>query len=86
MTSVSTRPATRPAPSEIRTAVDAGNIPTLLAVLVEMTGDRRWLADRYRPTRSRGMDDNSTGGLPEDVQAEIRGAVVDALEDWYEQG
>ncbi|MDH3048417.1 NAD(P)/FAD-dependent oxidoreductase [Gordonia alkanivorans] len=86
MTSVSTRPATRPAPSEIRTAVDAGNIPTLLAVLVEMTGDRRWLADRYRPTRSRGMDDNSTGGLPEDVQAEIRDAVVDALEDWYEQG
>src|SRR5690606_13921680 len=51
-----------------------------------MTGDRRWLADRYRPTRSRGVDDNSTGGLPEDVQAEIGDAVVDALEDWYEQG
>ena len=53
----------------------------LLAVLVEMTGDHRWMADRYRPTRSRGMDDNSSGGLGEDVQQEIRAAVVDALED-----
>ncbi len=38
MTSVSLRPETRPATSEIRAAVAAGNIPTLLAVLVEMTG------------------------------------------------
>ena len=81
MTSVSLRPETRPTTAEIRAAVAAGNIPTLLAVLVEMTGDHRWMADRYRPTRSRGMDDNSSGGLGEDVQQEIRAAVVDALED-----
>ncbi|MBD0861423.1 NAD(P)/FAD-dependent oxidoreductase [Gordonia sp. zg691] len=86
MTSVSLRSATRPSTAEIRRAVDAGNIPTLLAVLVEMTGDRRWMADRYRPTRSRGMDDNSTGGLPEEVRGEIRDAVVDALESWYDRG
>ncbi|WP_238419264.1 NAD(P)/FAD-dependent oxidoreductase [Gordonia sp. 'Campus'] len=86
MTSVSQRPTTRPITAEIRSAVAAGNIPTLLAVLVEMTGDRRWMADRYRPTRSRGMDDNSSGGLAAEVQEEIRDAVVDALEHWYDQG
>lgn len=86
MTSVSQRPTTRPTTAEIRSAVAAGNIPTLLAVLVEMTGDRRWMADRYRPTRSRGMDDNSSGGLAAEVQEEIRDAVVDALEHWYDQG
>ncbi|WP_338857488.1 NAD(P)/FAD-dependent oxidoreductase [Gordonia hongkongensis] len=86
MTSVSLRPETRPTTAEIRAFVAAGNIPTLLAVLVEMTGDHRWMADRYRPTRSRGMDDNSSGGLGEDVQQEIRAAVVDALEDWYDHG
>ncbi|MBY4572322.1 monooxygenase [Gordonia paraffinivorans] len=86
MTSVPLDTANRPSTDEIATAVAAGNIPTLLAVLVEMTGDRRWLIDRYRPTRSRGMDDNATGGLPADVQDEIRRAVVDALEDWYDRG
>ncbi|WP_055474662.1 flavin-containing monooxygenase [Gordonia sp. HS-NH1] len=85
MTSVSLR-STRPHTAEIRAAVADGNIPTLLAVLVEMTGDRRWMADRYRPTRSRGMDDNSSGGLAEDIQQEIREAVVDALDDWYDRG
>lgn len=60
-------------------ALRAANVPTLLAVLVQLTGDRRWLTDRYRPSRPRGMDDNRTGGLPDDVQAEIRDAVADAV-------
>jgi len=63
-------------------AVQAGNIPTLLAVLYQLTGDRAWLGERYRPTRSRGMDDNDSGGLPEQVQAEVRQAVVAALGEW----
>lgn len=70
----------------LRRAVSAGNIPTLLAVLVEMTGDERWLAPRYRPTRPRGMDDNRTGGLPPDVQQEICDAVVDAVIAWHTAG
>lgn len=70
----------------LRTAVRGGNIPTLLAVLVEMTGDDRWLTDRYRPTRSRGMDDNSSGGLDDDVQREICDAVIDAVLEWEAAG
>src|SRR3954470_14543049 len=65
--------------AQLRAAVPHGNIPTLLAVLVQLTGDPAWLGERYRPTRSKGMDDNRTGGLPEDVQREIVEAVVHAV-------
>ena len=46
-------------------AVAIANIPTLLMVLVQLTGERRWLADPYRPRRPHGMGDNDTGQLPE---------------------
>lgn len=70
----------------LRSAVRQGNVPTMLAVLLELTADERWMAPRYRPTRSRGMDDNATGGLPDEVQSEIRSALVDAVEHWWTQG
>jgi 4-hydroxyacetophenone monooxygenase len=72
--------------ARLRSAVEAGNVPTLLAVLLHLTHDQCWLEDRFRPTRSRGMDDNRTGGLPETVQAEIRDAVVVAVEAWHAAG
>ncbi|TIC84164.1 NAD(P)/FAD-dependent oxidoreductase [Nocardioides sp. GY 10127] len=65
--------------SRLDEALRAANVPTLLAVLVQLTGDRSWLAPRYRPTRPRGMDDNRTGGLPEVVQDDVRAAVAAAL-------
>ena len=65
-------------------AVDIANIPTLLMVLVHLTGDRRWLHEPYRPTRTRGLDDNDTGGLPDDVQDEIRAAAYEAIVAWDE--
>ncbi|TDB95486.1 NAD(P)/FAD-dependent oxidoreductase [Actinomadura sp. 7K534] len=58
------------------------NIPTLLMVLVQLTGDRRWLEPPYRPTRPRGLDDNPTGGLSEHDQATVREAAVDAVLRW----
>lgn len=72
--------------ARLRTAVAAGNVPTLLAVLVHLTRDQRWLDDRFRPSRSRGMDDNRTGGLPDDVQEEVRLGVVAAVEQWHAGG
>src|SRR5436190_22773308 len=63
-------------------AISVANIPTLLMVLVHMTGDRRWLEDPYRPSRTRGLDDNDTGGLPDDIQDEIRAAALDAIVEW----
>jgi 4-hydroxyacetophenone monooxygenase len=64
-------------------ALSAANVPTLACILVHLTGDRRWIEGRYVPTRVRGMDDNDSGGLPTDVQDEIRRAAGDALSAWF---
>ncbi|MFF5988326.1 flavin-containing monooxygenase [Prauserella flavalba] len=69
---------------ELRSAVGAANIPTLVAVLFQLTGDRSWLEKPYAPERGRGMDDNDSGGLPDEVQDEIRAATVDAVRAWAE--
>ena len=63
-------------------AIAIANIPTLLMVLVQLTGDLHWLDEPYRPKRPRGMNDNDNGGLPEAVQAEIRAAALKAILEW----
>jgi 4-hydroxyacetophenone monooxygenase len=63
-------------------AVAIANIPVLLMVLIQLTGDLRWLGDRYRLSRARGMDDNDTGGLSTTVQAEVREAALEAILAW----
>lgn len=63
----------------LRDALVAGNIPTLLLVLRTLTGDPRWFEPPFRPSRTIAMNDNDTGGLPDDVQQEIRDAVLDVL-------
>ena len=63
-------------------AITTANIPTLLMVLVQLTGELRWLELPYRPNRARGMDDNETGGLPEEIQAEVRQAALEAILAW----
>ncbi|MGV0833988.1 flavin-containing monooxygenase [Mycolicibacterium thermoresistibile] len=66
-------------------ALEHANLPALVPVLYQLTGDRKWLAEPYRPARSRGMDDNDTGGFSPEVAAEIRRATIDAVEA-YEAG
>lgn len=61
-----------------------GNIPALLMVLYQMTGDDRWLADPYAPGRSPGLDDNDSGQLPVARQNEIREAARDAITAWLD--
>src|SRR5262245_56517513 len=63
-------------------AIAIANVPTLLMVLVQLTGDLRWLEEPYKPSRARGMGDNDTGGLPEPIQAEIRKAALEAILAW----
>lgn len=63
-------------------AVEIANIPTLLMVLVQLTGERRWMEPPYRPSRGRGMSDNDTGGLPEATQREVRDAALEAILAW----
>lgn len=68
--------------ARLREAVAVANIPTLLPVLRQLTGDERWLADPYRPTRPRGLGDNDTAGFPPELQAEVRAAAHDAIRAW----
>ncbi len=77
--------------SEVRREIDAArlrgalaqaNLPALVVVLHQLTGERRWLEPPHRPSRGRGMDDNADGGLPAEVQQEIRDAAYAAILAW----
>lgn len=59
--------------------IGRANIPALLPMLVQLTGDPRWLRAPYRPRRARGVDENDSGGLPRDIQDEIRSAALAAV-------
>jgi len=69
--------------ARLRAAVRAGNVPTLLMVLHQLTGDRCWLRPPYAPCRNRGLGANDSGGLPEERREEILDAVTDAVSAWY---
>jgi len=60
-------------------AVAIANIPTLLMVLTQLTGELRWLEEPFRPVRQRGFGDNDTGGLPVAVQNKVREAALEAI-------
>lgn len=67
---------------KLRDALESANLPTLLLVLTQLTGERRWLADPYRPTRTRALDDNDSAGLSPEKQAEVRAAAWQVLRRW----
>src|SRR5690554_389881 len=68
----------------VREGVAMANLPALLCVLYQLTGEERWLQAPYLPSRSRGLDDNDDGGFPEPVRDEIRTAANQALMDWID--
>lgn len=68
--------------NRLRTALSSADISVLLPVLHQLTGDDRWLSDRYRPSAVRGMLVDATGGLSAPVMAEIREAAVTAVLAW----
>lgn len=70
---------TRLTEDEVRQLVDDASVPVLLMLAYQMSGDERWLSDRYRPEKFRGVAPRSTGGLPADVQQEVREAAVGAI-------
>ncbi|MBS1676366.1 MAG: NAD(P)/FAD-dependent oxidoreductase [Actinobacteria bacterium] len=73
-------------PDTLAAAVEAANLPTLLMVVIHLTGDRRWLDDRYRPRRPRGLGDDDSGGLDAEAQAEVKAAARLALAEYLERG
>ncbi len=67
---------------QLRGALAKANLPTLLMVLFQLTGERRWLRDPYRPTRPRAMSDHDSGGLTTETQTEVREAAEEAILAW----
>ena len=68
----------------LEAALAKANLPTLACILVHLTGDRAWIEGRFRPSRTRGLDDNDSGGYPDEVADEIRSAARRALLEWFE--
>ena len=64
---------------KVADAMAAGNIPALIPMLAMYTGDEKWLRPPYAPGRQKGLDDNHDGGLPPEIQAEIRAAAAEAV-------
>ncbi len=67
---------------ELRSALDGANIPVLLLVLAQLTGDQKWLANPFLPSRTIALNDNDEGGLPEEVRQEIRASAFATLTRW----
>lgn len=65
--------------AQIESAVRVANVPALLMLVYQFTGDQAWLASEYRPSRGKGLDDNDSGGLSPNIQNRIRRAAVDVL-------
>lgn len=69
---------------ELRAALRAANLPTLLAALAQLTGDDSWLTGRFRPTSPLGVDDHDSAGLPDDLQQAARDEAFTVLRAWHD--
>lgn len=73
-------------PSAWEKALDAAlieaNVPTLLMILVHLTGEAYWFSSRFRCDRIAGLDDDGSGGLDADVRREVIAAARAAILRW----
>ena len=63
----------------LRPALDRADVRVLLAVLVHLTGNRRWLEAPYRPSRDTRLIADPSAGLPDDIQKEVRDVMFELL-------
>ncbi|WFU92047.1 NAD(P)-binding protein (plasmid) [Rhizobium sp. CC1099] len=68
----------------IAEALPSANIPTLLLLLYQFTGQEYWLNPPFIPVKSR-WDDNDSGGLAVELQTEIRDAALAAIMAWRQR-
>ena len=66
---------------DLSSAIAEGDIRVLLMVLVHMTGDARWLEPPYKPKRDVRLIPDPQAGVPKEIQAEIRAAVLKLFEN-----
>jgi 4-hydroxyacetophenone monooxygenase len=63
-------------------AVRLANLPSLLMVLAQLSGEERWLAEPYLPKPGRGVSDNDSAGFSPEIQREVWTAAAAAIEAW----
>ena len=64
---------------ELSEALTEADIPILLLVLSQLTGDSRWLQAPFSPKRDISFFAEEGGGLPEELQAQVREAALRAV-------
>ncbi|MEO1062074.1 MAG: NAD(P)-binding protein [Actinomycetota bacterium] len=66
----------------LRVAIEQdADLRVLLMCLVHLTGDTRWIEPPFTPRRDVRLVSDPAAGLPDEVQAEIRAAILDLLAD-----
>ena len=68
-------------PMTAQQALAAASVPTLLMCLAQITGERRWTEAPYLPQRDLALFADPSGGLPPDVQQEVRDAMAQVLQE-----
>ncbi len=76
--------------NELRAALNDVNLPTLLVVMTQFTGDDRWLSDRFRPAPiavpEGGLFPDDTGNYSSDIAAEIRAGAFELIRRLRDEG
>jgi len=62
-------------------ALQEASVPTLLACLAHITGERRWIEPPFLPKRDIALFAEPTGGLPPELQEAARTAMAQVLEE-----
>lgn len=69
--------------ADLSNALQEANLPTLLMVMVQLTGDQIWMSDRYAPgpivAPEGSMFPDDSGGYAPEIAQEIRSAAFDLL-------
>ena len=75
---------------DLRTALLDANIPTLLMVMTQLSGDDRWMAARYQPAPilvpEGSLFPDDSGGYSDQLAEEIRSAAFNMLIELRDQG
>lgn len=67
---------------ELREALATANVPCLIGVLYQLTGDARWLDEPYRISPTMGFESHDDGRLPAERVEEVRAAALAAITAW----
>lgn len=65
--------------TDLRQALEDGDLRVLLMVLFHLTGDRKWLEAPYRPARDVNLIADPAAGLPEEVCRQILDSAAELL-------